>query len=69
MGDIADEHVDRMIFGKHPVYGPPLQCRHCGAGGLYWQKVNGQQVIYERATISRHRCPPKDVTSEFEVRP
>jgi hypothetical protein len=59
MGDIADDLIDQMIErGCRNAYGPPLQCRYCGATGLYWQKVRGRHLIYERETLEPHHCKP-----------
>lgn len=60
MGDIADYLIERMVDAGawHRTYGPPLTCKHCGATGLYWQKVRGRYFIHERATLERHHCPP-----------
>lgn len=38
-----------------------IQCRRCGATGLYWQTViaaNGEEkhVLYDGATKRRHMC-------------
>lgn len=74
MGDIADEHIERFLMGDYPgragrsrCYGPRLACKYCGSIDVYWQKVKGEHQLFDMATITRHRCPPKDVTSEFDV--
>ena len=39
------------------IYASPLECRYCGAFGLYWQVIKGTYVIYEHATLTPHSCP------------
>lgn len=38
------------------VYGPPLTCRVCGSGNLYWQMAGGTHRMYDRSTLEPHVC-------------
>ena len=41
------------------VYGPPLQCKHCGQLGVYWQTVKGAYRLHDIEGLTPHICPPK----------
>lgn len=79
MGEFADDDIERIIdyMGEHgwsgpryrrrqtDAYGPPLTCRNCGAGNLYWQIVRGEPVMYDRATITPHVCQESNLAEGF----
>lgn len=81
MGDIADWLLDSALdfcedgdYGpprnpRHNAYGPPLACKHCGARGLYWQRVQGVYRIHDRATLAPHDCRQTPAPDTFEVVP
>jgi hypothetical protein len=59
--------VDRgeWFFRTRHTYGNVLTCRHCGSKDLYWQREKGLWRMYDRSTISIHRCPtPNNRTAE-----
>lgn len=46
MGDMADEYIDRIIYGgpqrpRSPAYGPPVSCNICGFTKVFWQAMPG----------------------------
>lgn len=81
MGDIADEHYDRM-FDEHEatfsgyyegIYRhekPPTTCRRCGSHEVYWQTAQGQYKLYSNQTLQPHVCDEanirKTLANDFE---
>lgn len=49
--------TDLPTQARSQVYGPPLQCKHCGSFDVYWQKVLGQFVLYSTTDLEPHVCP------------
>lgn len=77
MGDMADwfvqqaldrgEWIGRSKGGQRDAFGPPVTCKHCGATGLYWQKVHNRGTEYtlaSRETLAVHDCPKFKPTAE-----
>ena len=67
-GSLNDREGDEEYYGPAPfirhAYGPRITCKFCGANSVYWTRVKGIHVLYEKATLQRHVCPPKDNTPE-----
>ena len=76
MGEIADDHIDRMLWGP----GRPLTrarnrrnviCDRCGARGLKWRETDAGWRLFENERIEHnrlklHECnPPSE--DDFDV--
>lgn len=67
MGDIADEHYDQIIdemcergygwVGVRHSYGPRVTCKYCDSPRVFWKRVNGEYVLYNKDTNEPHKCP------------
>ena len=42
----------------HPVYGHTVSCNRCGAKGLFWKKVRGRHLVFDKSTNEQHVCQP-----------
>jgi hypothetical protein len=70
MGEIADEHIDRMLGdGEYPFRLPRVvnkwsaNCRRCGASGLKWRPEETGWVLFENERVEhnrlkKHECNP-----------
>lgn len=75
MGEYADDAVDRIINGPYgvwtpkrraSVYGPTVECKHCGSTDVYWQMVSGKYKLHNKADLSRHDCFPQPTADGFD---
>ena len=61
MGDIAEEHLQRMLDGPrwpYPNYRPPPTCRTCAAL-CYWGQRRGAWTLMENG--QPHICRADDI--------
>lgn len=42
----------------HPVYGPRLSCNRCSVKTVFWMRVKGKHVLYDKITNEQHVCQP-----------
>ena len=77
MGELADELLDRYIYGDYDEgydEWPPPQCRYCGkSSGLFWQQAGDKWQLFEtrpRGHSAAHRCnrglTPQKIIGNFE---
>lgn len=68
MGEIADDHIDQMLFGGHYPFARPrnkwnVTCNRCGTPGLKWRAdENGWRLFEdergEHNRLKLHECNP-----------
>lgn len=76
MGELADELIDRFIYGDYDEgydERPPPTCKYCGKRDLFWQEVGDKWQLFEyrpRGHIAPHRCnrglTPKKIIDNFD---
>lgn len=76
MGDIADEHVDRMVggglwghgwgFGGGEPRSKPARCMHCGSTDVAWAHTGVRWRIYDKDMKNPHRCARVADNNDFE---
>lgn len=74
MGEMADYYLELEMnanpegwFHCRPhrdSYGPPLTCKRCGSGDVYWQNVKGEHKLYDKNTLEPHDCNKRNMTTE-----
>ena len=47
-------------YTTRAAYGPRLRCNRCGDRNVYWQTVRGKYLLYDKAGLQPHECPPKE---------
>ncbi|WP_186262230.1 hypothetical protein [Burkholderia gladioli] len=79
MGEIADDHVDRMLSDGYYYFSPRIHrttqfdrtCERCGKTGLKWRADDDGWRLYENERVEhnrlkRHECnPPSE--DDFDV--
>lgn len=69
MGEIADEHYERMMgLGRRQSYRRPLNpsCRYCGKKGLFWSTQYGSEWRLVDAYGQPHDCRSVPNADGFE---
>lgn len=76
MGDIADEHVDRMVDGGLWEHGwgfggggprrKTARCMHCGSTDVAWVHTGVRWRIYDKDMKNPHRCARVADNNDFE---
>ena len=76
MGDIADEHVDRMVGGGLWVSGwgfggggprsKTARCMHCGSTDVDWVHTGARWRLYDKDMKNPHRCARVADNNDFE---
>ncbi len=68
MGDIADEHADRLFdrYDEPDDDDKSVTCRRCGASGLEWINTGVRYRLMDDAG-KFHQCQTKAPASDFEV--
>lgn len=70
MGEIADEHVDRMLDEGYGLGWRPgrwrwrrvVTCARCGAGGLAWKEMREGWRLYAGGVL--HQCKAADLLAD-----
>lgn len=76
MGDIADEHVARMVdggirghgwgFGGGGPRSKTARCMHCGSTAVAWVHSGVRWRLYDSDMKNPHRCGRVADTNDFE---
>ncbi len=70
MGDIADEHIDRMLFGRGrwrddmDVEPREVRCNRCGSTDVRWRQQGGRWVMFSLQPGVEHQCPARVATPD-----
>jgi hypothetical protein len=69
MGEIADEHLDRMLFGHDrwrddgsldDEHHPAVRCNRCGSTDVRWRQQTGKWVLFSLTPGVEHVCTIAD---------
>jgi len=71
MGEIADDHIDRMLQEGHFPFRRPrtkwiVTFSQCGASGLKWRETDAGWRLFENERVEHNRLKPHECNPPSE---